>query len=471
MASRLSRPTEAAPLSPTGDPVRRAVADGLVRIDDGAHIEPVLAAPPFLSMPPRDRRFAAELLFGVTRWRRALDLIIEASASLPPERIDPPVLALLRMGLYQAVGMGEGTPHAAVHQAVQLAKEDPRTGRSAGFVNGVLRGALRRVGEIPGGFHDKVASLLPEGLPPSRRLAALTSFPDWMIERWIDAYGFDAAERIAEAANRRAPTFVRVDREEGLADAAARSEVTLTPVDLLPGLMKVTAGTLLPASPLVREGFVQPQDLSSQCAASLLMPSAGATVVDACAGKGIKSGLFARQVGETGRVIALDRSVKRLRGLAKNMGRIGAGSVRPVAADLLLPWPLAAKVDRLFLDAPCSATGVIRRHPESKWNRGPEEIAAMARLQRELLGHGADVMAPGGYLVYSVCSIEPEEGASLIGAFLDADRRFVRAGIAETHLALAPHLTPAGDLFFLPGEREADGFYAALLRRTDNDRP
>ncbi len=271
MAARLRKPKKGAP-PPSGDPVRRAVADALVRIDDGAHIEPILAAPPFMNMESRDRRFAAELLFGVTRWRGALDLIISADASLPPERIDPPVRALIRMGLYQAVGMGEGTPHAAVHQAVQLAKEDPRAERSAGFVNGVLRGALRRVGEISGGFHAKVASVLPEGLDTAQRLAAITSFPVWMIERWVKAYGPETAERIAEASNRRAPVFVRVDKIDGLDEAAERSGVTLSTVDLLPDCRKVAAGTILSSSPLVREGFVQPQDLSSQCAASLPRP-------------------------------------------------------------------------------------------------------------------------------------------------------------------------------------------------------
>lgn len=446
------------------------MADGLVRIDDGAHIESLLAAPPFMTMESRDRRFAAELLFGVTRWRRSLDRIIESSASLPPERIDPPVRALVRMGLYQAVGMGEGTPHAAVHQAVQLAKEDPRTERSAGFVNGVLRGALRRVGEIPGGFHAKVEAVLPEGLTDLQRLAAMTSFPDWMIERWAKAYGPETAERIAEASNRRAPTFVRVDKADGLDDAAQRSEVTLTPIPLLPDLMKVTAGTLFPSSPLVREGFVQPQDLSSQCAASLLAPPVGATVVDACAGKGIKSGLFVRQVGADGKVFSLDRSVKRLRTLAKNMQRLGHERITPVAADLSAPWPLLPRVDRLILDAPCSATGVIRRHPESKWNRTLNDIRALATLQQTLLRHGAEAVAPGGYLVYSVCSIEPEEGIEQIESFLAADARFARAAIGENHPALAPHLTPAGDLFFLPGESEADGFFATLLRRNEDDR-
>jgi 16S rRNA (cytosine967-C5)-methyltransferase len=451
------------------DPARAAAHAVLMRAEEGGHVEPLLHAVdgPFARLADRDRRFAAEIVFGVTRWRRSLDTLIAiASTRTPVDKIDPAIRTHLRMGLYQALVMDSVPERAAVHETVELAKTDRKTGRLSGFVNGVLRGALRATASIDGDLPEKIGALQGASLPSARRIGERYAYPDWLTTRWIARFGVDGAAAVAEAGNRRAPVFVRIDRPDW-EEVAAEEGVLLTPVDLPPGAYRLAEGTLSPTGRLVTEGYAQPQDLSSQMAASLLDPPVGGVVADVCCGKGIKTGFFAKAVGPTGRVTAFDASADRLAQLVANMARLHvADRVTPVCADTAAEWPTDERFTHIYLDAPCSATGVIRRHPESKWNRTGKLVGQMSALQRRMAHRAAERLLPGGVLVYSVCSIEAEEGVGVIGDLLATMPELARIDVAVRRPAFAPYTTDAGDLFLTPGnDRDTDGFYAALITR------
>ncbi|MGK7345320.1 MAG: RsmB/NOP family class I SAM-dependent RNA methyltransferase [Candidatus Nitrospinota bacterium M3_3B_026] len=420
------------------------------------------------SLGDLDSAFVSEIVHGVTRWRRALDTIIEKASDRAPDRIGPPVvMALLRMGLYQAAAMSSTPAYAAVSETVALAKNQPQSRRAAGFVNAVLRRAAGIASGRP--LRETVEKLLPQGLPDHARLGRIHSFPDWLARRWIKNFGLETAERVMRQSNERAPVFFRLNRLKTSPEDFEKSlegwGLEAAPVPWARDCYRLTGGRITPESAPVRLGYIQPQDASSIVAAGLLGAAPGETVADACCGKGIKSGAFAQWMENRGTLLLLDGSQARLAESARNMSRLGVRIARPVLADAAAPWPARRPFERIFLDAPCSATGTLRRHPEGKWNKDAGLILEMARLQWEMINRAADSLAPGGALVYSVCSIEPEEGVMIVERFLENRVDFKRDGARGGAAEAADFVDGRGGFFALPGDGGMDGFHAARLVR------
>ncbi|HSJ23794.1 MAG TPA: 16S rRNA (cytosine(967)-C(5))-methyltransferase RsmB [Longimicrobiales bacterium] len=396
----------------------------------------------------RDRAWAQELAYGTLRLRGRLDHMLAGLSRRPLERLDPDILEILRLGAYQLTAMDGVPAYAAVSQAVELAKGSAARG-AAGFVNGVLQ-SLRRAG-MTSTFPDFAAD-------PVAHLSTWGSHPRWLVERWVDRWGADAARRLVEANNKRPELYLR-----GLAGGSdvirllAEAGVDVATVPGAPGALHVRAG---PVSAALAAAPVIVQDP----AAGLVVTYAGAVdglvVADLAAAPGGKALALADRAAF---VVASDVSAGRLARARENLERLTAFG--PVPVGLLVAdgrRPALKPVDVVLLDAPCTGTGTLRRHPDGRWRIQPRDMVALVRLQAELLDAAATLVRPGGLLLYSTCSLEREENEEQVKRFLAGQRQFE----VEPGPALAGGVIRGdGMLEVLPHEHGWDGAFAARLRR------
>ena len=363
---------------------------------------------------------------------------------LPVEK--PRLTALLATATAQILDLAV-PDHAAVDLAVRLAKGDNRTAHLAGLVNAVLRRIVRERDAILAESADALA----------------VNTPDWLARRWTAAYGPERAGAIARA--HLAGAAIDLTPR---GDAAAWAE-PLGAVRLPTGSLRLPEnGPAIPDLPGFQEGAWWVQDAAAAIPARLLAPEAGTRVLDLCAAPGGKT----MQLAATGaQVTAVDRSAQRLERLRENVARLGLDVAIVVSEAQALP---VEAYDSVLLDAPCSATGTIRRHPDVAWMKSEIDIVRLALLQARLLDHAAASVRPGGRLVYCTCSLEPEEGEAQIAAFLTRNPRFARVPVRPDEVGGAAEMIDAnGDLRTLPchlpeipGARGGlDGFFASRLER------
>jgi 16S rRNA (cytosine967-C5)-methyltransferase len=399
-------------------------------------------------MEPRERAWTQELVYGTFRLRGRIDHVLNGFARDGIDSLDPDVLDVLRLGAYQLLEMGSVPPYAAVSQSVELVRMAGQP-RAAGLVNGILQNMQRRPNfRFPDFGADPAASLETWG-----------SHPRWLVERWIDRWGAEDARALVEADNLRPELYIR-PLGVSMEDARARlgeAEIGSEPVAFAPDSLRIlppaTAAEALAAVPAVV------QDPAAALVVRYADVPQGADVIDLCAAPGGKAlGLAER----AGRVAAADLSARRMRRVRENAVRVGWGDrVGAVVADGRHP-PFRA-VDVVLLDAPCTGTGTFRRHPDGRWRVSPDDLQSLARLQDELLGAAAGLVRPGGLLVYSTCSLEPEENELRIERFLAGRPGWAMeppAGAVDASL-----LDDAGRLCVLPQRQGVDGAFAARLRR------
>jgi 16S rRNA (cytosine967-C5)-methyltransferase len=397
---------------------------------------------------PRDRALLHELVLGVLRRRATLDHALGQVSSRPLAEVDLEVLLALRLGAYALLYLDRVPDFAAVTTAVDLVRAAGRKA-AAGFANGVLRQVARRG-----------SSLLPaqpvDG--DAEALALHASHPAWWTRRLVERVGWERAVAIVEADNLPATTVLRV--REGIDPRLDGLEVR--PGSFAPSARHVVSGRPT-ATPGFGDGTFWIQDEGSQLVPLLAAAGAGARVVDTCAAPGGKTLALAEAVGETGFVVAADRHGGRLRRLARNVARCRFGNVAAVAADMTAP-PLAGGWDAVLVDAPCSGTGTLRRHPEIRWRLRPEDLPAIAARQQRLLQAAAPLVRPGGAIVYAVCSMEPEEGEAVVETFLASRPTFRRAN-ARPFLPESARALVGGDgcLRTAPDLDGMDGFFAARI--------
>lgn len=439
---------------------RREAYRILRRVEEGGAFASVLLEQRAADLPdPRDASLLTELVLGVLRKRASLDFAIARAASRPFTEIEPAVAAALRIGAYSLLELDRVPDFAAVDTAVSLVRDGGRA-KAAGFVNGVLR-TIAREGE----------SLRPPEPAPGDvdALALARSHPVWWTQRVVDRMGWPRAVALLEADNvpprvvlAIAPGAGPVD---GLRAELAEAGVATEPCVDVPGALRVVEGSPQ-RTEAFRRGAFWIQDEASQLAVALFGPSVGPWTADVCAAPGAKTLALAARTAPGGRVVAVDRRAKRLLRVVDNVRRIGVSGVRIVAADMTKPAPFARPFDDVLVDAPCSGTGTLRRHPEIRWRLRPEDLCDLAARQRRLLEIASSIVRPGGRLVYSVCSLEPEEGDEVLASFLADHAEFTRA---DPRPALAaPARKRVGDDLALrttPADSEMDGFYAALLKK------
>lgn len=422
---------------------RRAALAILQRVGGGVPFERALDEAVH-ALPEADRRLAHELAAGVLRRRGDLDARLMPLARQGWGSVAPPIRDVLRLGAYQLTALDRVPPHAAVSTAVDLARAEGGEG-AARFVNALLRRLGGRTAPPP-----FVAD-------PGAHLAALHSHPDWLVRRWVERWGPDAAAALLDW-NNTLPRLV-LQPARATADAlAARWRAAGLPVEPAP----FGAGFFAPARrPQEVPGFAEGDFVVQDPAHALVVRYAavrpGTVAYDACAAPGGKSIGLGR---EARLVVSADLARDRVRRLAENLRRAGSGREHAVVADARRPPVRAA--DLVLLDAPCLGTGTFARHPDARWRVSAEALGRLAAQQAELLRGCAEVVRPGGWLVYATCSLEPEENERQVEAFLAADARFERDPDPTMPRDL---LTDAGDLQLLPHRHGTDGAYAARLRR------
>jgi 16S rRNA (cytosine967-C5)-methyltransferase len=410
----------------------------------------------------RDRALLHAIVYGVTRWRGQLDWMMAHLARQRPEKLSPRLRNLLRMGLFQICHLDRVPPAAAVNTSVRLAKAMGE-GRKAGFVNGLLRNAVRRREKVP--LPDPKRS-------PDTYLAVRHALPRWLVRRWLKRFGFEETADLGTALLTRPPITVRANALRTTPSelaAALSQEACVTPSAYTPLALRLTAVRRPPASwPAIQKGACQVQDEAAQLVGDLMAAAPGETVLDACAGLGGKTGHLGQMMRNQGRLIAADLKADKLARLAVQMRRLGVTNVETCALDLERSETLEGfpRFDRILLDAPCSGLGVLRRNPDTKWRRRSDDLARYQARQQRMLAALATRLRPGGRLVYAVCSMEPEENAAVIDHFLnshpdfDIDKAPGRLSPAATAL-----MDSRGALATYPHRHGMDGFYMVALKR------
>ena len=419
---------------------------------------------------PRDRALAAEIAIGTLRWRAALDCVLAQASSRALDTLDPDVLDVLRAAAYQLRHLQRVPAHAVVHDAVALTRTTARA-RAAGFVNAVLRTLARQpqAAALPA----RPAGAGRAGGADRRQalawLATTQSHPHWLVERWLDRYGFDAAARWTSFNNAAAPIALRANTlrisPAALAEQLASRGVEVAPGRWSPAALIVTRGNPL-ATDLAADGLFQVQDEASQLVAELVRARPAERVLDACAAPGGKTVAIAGAMANRGLLVAGDRRAARVALLADRLASCGCGNTRAVRLDARGPLPFGAVFDWVLVDAPCSGLGTLRRDPDIRWRRRPDELKALGRLQSDLLAGTAAVVAPGGRLVYATCSSEPEENQDVVEAFLERAAEFRVEPPATPRLAAL--VDAGGRLRTLPHRDGLEAFFAVVLRRDRN---
>ncbi|CAN5748135.1 16S rRNA (cytosine(967)-C(5))-methyltransferase RsmB [soil metagenome] len=401
-------------------------------------------------LPSREHGWLQELVYGTFRLRGRIDHVLQQRVRGGIAALQPDVLDVLRLGAYQLLEMGSVPPYAAVSQSVELCRA-AGAARAAGLVNGVLN-ALQR---------DRDRLLFPSaGGAPVDHMVSWGSHPRWLVERWLRRWSEEEVRALIEANNSRPDLYIRPIR---MSAAEANNRLTeagiaAEPVAFSPRSLRIPSPTTAVEVLKVVPAIVQ--DPAAALVVDFAAPPPGARIIDLCSAPGGKAiGLADGGV----LVAAADLSLRRLGRVRENADRLRLGSLSPVQADGRLPPFRPA--DLVLLDAPCTGTGTIRRHPDARWVVNQARLESLVSLQRQLLTAAATLVLPGGYLVYSTCSLEPEENEDQVTDFLAANPDFRNDPVPEA--VQAPLRTSDGFLYVLPQRNGVDGAFAARLRRMD----
>ena len=414
-----------------------------------------------------DRRFMTELVNGVIRRTATLDCLISAHTTRPRENVEPQLWLLLQLGLYQLIYLNSVPDHAAVHETVEQAKRAGKM-RWTGILNGVLRAVSRTLtAEFtdapaadalpiePGRYRKLNRDILPSPADePAGYLAGAFSFPDWLVKRWLDRYEWEDLLAISFWLNEQPKPTLRVNRlrssREEFLGALAEREISAEAGEV-PESVLLHDRTPIHELPGYEQGWFSVQDETAMRASRLLAPQPGQSVLDLCAAPGTKTTHLAELMENRGRIVACDIRSDRLSLVNKNCRRLGIDVVETALLEESLGNMPAGPFDAILLDVPCSNTGVLGKRPEARWRLLPKDIDELAAIQARLCARAIDQLSPGGRLVYSTCSIEPEENRHIVRTLLESCHKLE---------LLAEHE-------YLPG-RPHDGGYQALLQRSSD---
>jgi len=450
--------------SPPKPGARALALDILAAARPGHSVEERLAATlrRHPGLPRRERALLLELVQGVKRWEVRLDYLLSRLSHLPLARLHPLVLVLLRLGAFQILMLDRVPARAALHEAGNLAKAKGLPRSHVGFINAVLRRLA--AGDAPP-LPDPEADPVPA-------LSVIHSHPAWLVRRWLGRYGPETAAARLAANNRIPPLSVRLNPlktdRPALMARLAREGVEARPCRFSPvGLIFESLMTSPMDLPSYQEGLWLFQDEGAQLVSYLLGARPGQRLAEIGAGRGGKTTHLAEALGDAGLLAAVDNHAGRLEELKLTTRRWGIEAAHPLRADAARGLPLKpAALDGVVLDAPCSALGIIRRHPEIKTRLREADLATFPPRQAALLEQAAGLVKPMGRLLYITCTTEPEENEALIEAFL--------AGHPEFHLATDPGrlppparalVQPPGWFRSSPESHDLDGFFAAVLAK------
>lgn len=404
----------------------------------------------------RDKALLNVIIYGVLRWRKRLDWVINYFSKIPLDKIDSKVLNILRMGIFQLRFLDRIPEFAVVYTCVELAKFYAGI-RVAKFVNAVLRNAIRY----------KNVPLLPD---PAENIvlymSIAKSFPQWLIKRWVSRFSVNETKKLCDAINEVPPITVRVNTLKTDRDSLIQA--------LKPFADKIFACNISPYGVGIKslksqidkidaynDGWFQVQDESAQLVTFFLDPKPGEKILDACSGLGGKTGHIAQVMNNNGRIIAVDYDRKKLLRLEKTMKMLGVCNVETIQHDFKHPpfFLKEQKFDRILLDAPCSGLGVIRRNPDIKWN--VFDMAKQKKRQIKILNNLASYVKKSGIIIYAVCSIEPEENEEVLKAFLNKHQEFV----IEDFKSIKLPFNKTGSFKTFPHIDNMDAFFCVCLKK------
>lgn len=404
-----------------------------------------------------DKGFMTELVYGVLENMLLIDYIIEEFSSIKLKKLHPWTLNILRLGVYQLRFLEKVPESAAVNEAVNLAKK--YCNKSSGFVNGVLRSIIRNKDNIK----------LPDPEKETvKYLSVKYSHPKWMVESFLSFYSEDFVEELLEANNQTPQLYFRVNtlkisvndcveilRQQGY-------EVMVNP--FIEEAISLKGDINLSEMEAMKKGYVYIQDFSSMLIAKVLDPKAGDFIVDVCSAPGGKATHMAQLMNNEGAIIARDIYDHKLKLIKKNAENLGISIIKTEKFDALdEDRQLFEKADKVLIDAPCSGLGIIRRKPEIKYRKKPDDIKAITELQLKILKNAANYVRSGGILVYSTCTIDPRENIGVVERFLKERTGFQLVDIAKEYGRYLPGEHRDKTIQLYPNLHNTDGFFVAKL--------
>ena len=438
----------------TASPARLLAFEILRRVEEGSAFASLLLASREAELQPNDRGLCHELVMGVLRRRLWLDRLIAHYANRDPERLDLAVRIALRLGLYQLRFLSRVPASAAVNESVKLVRV-ARVRSADVLVNAVLRRATREP------EYDPVVALAD----PLERIAVETSHPLWLIDRWAKAFGVDETAAFAQANDATPSVAFRVIQnrasESEVIQAIRAAGAVVSPSRLTPAAWRAEGSTKI-VRQLALEGVVYVQDEASQLVAHVLAAKEGERILDVCAAPGSKSTHIADLTNDKAFIVSGDVHEHRLRTLTTIAATQRFSSIHAVNMDGTGELPFAeSSFDRVLVDAPCTGTGTLQRNPEIRWRISPADIENLSARQFHILVSASRMVKPGGRLVYSTCSVEPEENEQVVGRFLKQTNGF-EPMVLSVNPAL---LCSLGVARIWPHRDKAEGFFIAALER------
>ncbi|WP_078576210.1 16S rRNA (cytosine(967)-C(5))-methyltransferase RsmB [Salipaludibacillus agaradhaerens] len=441
--------------------VREAAVDILLKIEKNQAYSNLLINDTIkkMTVPAIDVPLLTELVYGTVQYQKRLDFYLQAFSKKPLVKLDKWVLVLLRMTVYQLVFLDRIPDHAAINEAVEIAKSRGHKGIS-GMVNGLLRSMLR--GDLPD-YH-----LIEDEV---ERMAVETSHPEWLLKRWIEQYGKDKARQIATA-NLATPVQsvrvnkVRISKQEVIA-LLKEDGLEIEESELIPESLRIKRGSVVKTSAF-KQGLVTIQDEGSMLVAKILAPNPTERVLDACAAPGGKSTHLAELMNDTGDIISVDIHAHKVKLIEQQKDRLQLKAIQGMVSDareLKESFP-NEQFDKILVDAPCSGLGVIQRKPDLKWSKQSADVNRLAMIQDEILEKVWPLLKKNGRLVYSTCTIDQEENEDVVESFV---KRHHDAEFDDTFSERLPelirdHKEPlTGMVRLFPGEFGTDGFFISSL--------
>lgn len=356
-----------------------------------------------------DRRFIKELLFGSLRWYSKIYWILQNTSTRDLATLSPQVRAALLLGTYQIFYMDKVPDRAAVHESVEYIRKKGEAS-AVGFVNGILRTIARR---------SEYFAKPDKERKPAEYLSLQYAHPRWLVDRWLNRFHFEKMKELLSSNNQPPPYFIRIntlqvpgESIQSLRELLLKDENNHSEKKAIRSCLQLKQSPLVGVGSLFQKGQFTIQDEASQLIAPLLSPKEGEVIYDACSGPGGKTGHIFELSGGLARITAVEKDPGQIKKAQETFARLTHNTrgeqVTWLEQDFLSFQP-EEKADKILLDAPCSGLGVIRRHPEGKWRKSPKSIPILSALQEKLLAHAFSLLKPGGELVYSVCSFEPEE--------------------------------------------------------------
>lgn len=408
----------------------------------------------------RDENLIREIVYGVIENKKYIDYIISQVSTRPIKKIHPPILEILRIGVYQIVFMDKIPDRAAVNETVQLSKKYGHKG-TVKYVNGILRNISRRKDDL----------IKVDKSNPINYLSIKYSYPKWMIKKWIGEYGYTMTEEVCKSGNKRPKLNIRVNtlkvNRNELASLLKSYDYKVEKTRYAKDGLVIENPVRITSLEEYKKGYFIIQDESSMLASQVLNPAEGSTVLDLCSAPGGKTTHMAQIMNNRGKIIARDIYDHKLDLVAKNATRLGIDIIEIESYDATnLDSKLIEKIDYCLVDAPCSGLGIIRRRPEIKWNRQEEDIESLVDFQWDILNKAKDYIRPKGFMVYSTCTISKSENENIVNRFLMENPNFKLTNInKEIFKDGKPYETKDRAIQLFPHIHDTDGFFIAKFQK------